>query len=143
MLRPLLIPLALLLPASLALHEPAPTSSAPPRACREVIDVQFDTTVSRPGEDSIVQFLRGPGPAFPADLRSVREGSVVARFVVDTTGRVSKGSAMIVSESHRGFGQSVCRFLANAKFQNASVNGRTRSVEVSAAPFLFSVGRPR
>ena len=89
MRRPLLLSLALLLPASLAFRDPA--SAAPPRACRTAIDVRFDTTIARPGADSLVAFLLGgPGPAFPADLRSVREGSVVARFVVDTAGRVDK-----------------------------------------------------
>lgn len=139
MYHALLIPLASLMVAPDSLNEPAPASV--PRPCRTAVDVPFDTTVANPGADSLVQFqLRGAGPEYPADLRSARSGRVIARFVVDTSGRVAKGSATIVSESHRGFGQSVCQFLAQARFKSAVVNGRKLTVEVSAAPFTFQFG---
>jgi len=83
-----------------------------------VIDVRVDTTVMTvAGAGSLLAFLPGRGPEHPADLRSTRDGSVVARIVIDTSGRVITGSAMTVAESHRGFGQSVCRFLAHARFR--------------------------
>ncbi|QJR37218.1 TonB family protein [Gemmatimonas groenlandica] len=134
-----MIPLASLVGAALALNEQ--TATSPLRPCRDVVVAVFDTTVTWPSADSLVQFQIGrPGPEYPADLRSARNGRVVARFVVDTNGRVVKGSAMIVSESHRGFGRSVCQFLAQAQLKSPVVNGRKLTVEVSAAPFTFQYG---
>ena len=115
-----------------------------PRACRGTVLMEADTTVARlgPETETLMQWTFGvAGPEYPADLRSLREGQVMARFVVDTNGRVVKGTATILSESHRGFGQSVCRFLERARLRPVPVNGRKRSVTVSAAPFTFSFGR--
>lgn len=115
-----------------------------PRSCRGTVLMEADTTVARlgPETETLLQWTFGvPGPEYPADLRSLREGQVMARFVVDTNGRVVKGTATILSESHRGFGQSVCRFLERARLRPVPVNGRKRSVTVSAAPFTFSIGR--
>ena len=139
MYHALLISVASLLVAPIALNEPAPASA--PRPCRDVTVAAFDTTVTWPSDDSLVQFRLGSrGPEYPDDLRSVRDGRVVARFVVDTNGRVVQGTAMIVSESHRGFGRSVCQFLAQAQLKSPVVNGRKLTVEVAAAPFTFQFG---
>ena len=129
----------------LALVQPLGPSAQPPRACRGNVVVQADTTVARldAATESLLQWtLSSGGPEYPAELRSARqEGEVMARFVVDTTGRVVIGTATIITESHRGFGQSVCQFLARARFQPVPVGGRKRSVAVTAAPFRFSLGQ--
>lgn len=123
-----------------------PLDPAPPQArpCGGTVLMEADTTVARLGPETqtLLQWTFGvPGPEYPADLRSLREGQVTARFVVDTNGRVVNGTASILSESHRGFGQSVCRFLERVRLRPVPVDGRKRSVAVSAAPFLFSFGR--
>lgn len=108
------------------------------------MQVQADTTVSRVGPETatLLQYAANvQGPEFPAELRSLREGNVVAKFVVDTNGRVIDGTVHIVSESNRGFGQSVCTFLRRARFRTDAVDGSQRTVAVLAAPFLFSFGR--
>jgi TonB family protein len=117
----------------------------PPRPCAGTVVMDTDTTVARlgPETESLLQWTMSvPGPEYPAELRSQREaGQVIARFVVDTNGRVVRGTAMILSESHRGFGRSVCQFLTRAKLRPLPVDGRKRSVTVSASPFEFSFGR--
>lgn len=104
-----------------------------------------DTTVARlgPETESLLQWTMSvPGPEYPAELRSQRKGGqVIARFAVDTNGRVVRGTAVILSEPHRGFGRSVCQFLTRAQLRPVPVDGRKRSVTVSASPFEFSFGR--
>ncbi len=131
-------------PISLPLSIPLDSAAQQPRACRRTVQVEADTTVARVGPETatFLQYTANlHGPEFPAELRSLREGNVVAKFVVDTNGRVVDGTAHIVSESNRGFGQSVCTFLRRARFRTAAVNGRKLTVAVLAAPFLFPFGR--
>ena len=123
-----------------------PLNQAPPpaRPCRGTVLVEADTTVGQlgPGTQTLLQWsFDVSGPEYPEDLRSLREGKVTARFVVDTNGRVVSGTASILFESNRGFGQSVCRFLQRARLRPVPVDGRKRSVAVSAAKFSFSFGQ--
>jgi outer membrane biosynthesis protein TonB len=125
-----------------------PSSNAPgePRACRDSVSVVSDASVERvgpPGSDSLVRWLpRSRGPEFPRELRSLHQGSVLARFVVDTSGRVIKGTAVIISESDRGFGRSVCQFLENqARFNVRPVEGQKARIEVRNASFRFQIGQ--
>ena len=99
--------------------------------------------VGSPRSDSLVRWLpRSRGPEFPRELLSLRQGSVVARFVVDTSGRVITGTAIIISESDRGFGRSVCQFLEHqARFDVRPVEGKQARTEVRNAPFLFQMGQ--
>jgi hypothetical protein len=121
------------------------TTPGQPRSCRDSVNVVTDASVERvgpPGSDSLVRLLpRFRGPEFPADLRALRQGSVTARFVVDSSGRVMKGTVLILSESDRGFGRSVCQFLEQqARFEVRPVDGKKPRVEVRNAPFLFQIG---
>ena len=119
----------------------APTQARP---CRGTVLVEADTTVAHLGPETqtlVAWRFDVSGPEYPEDLRSLREGKVTARFVVDTNGRVVNGTASILSESNRGFGQSVCRFLQRAHLRPVPVDGRKRSVAVSAANFSFSFGQ--
>jgi TonB family protein len=116
----------------------------PDRPCGGTVVMETDTSVPRlgPETESLLQWaLSVPGPEYPAELRSLREGQVIARFAVDTNGRVVQGTAFIISESHRGFGQSVCQFLKRARLRPVPIDGRKRTVTVSTAPFRFSIGR--
>ena len=117
----------------------------PPRPCAGTVVMETDTTVARigPETESLLQWTMGvPGPEYPVELRSQREvGSVIARFAVDTNGRVVRGTAVILSESHRAFGRSVCQFLTQARLRPVPLHGRKRTVTVSASPFAFSFGR--
>lgn len=131
--------------AALLLVVPAPTIPHTPRPCRDAVSVVADASVERvgpPGSDSLVRLLpRFSGPAFPPELRSLRQGSVEARFVVDSSGRVLKGTVVILSESHRGFGRSVCQFLEQqGRFEVRPIDGKKGRVEVRRALYTFSRG---
>lgn len=131
--------------AALLLVVPSPTLPDTPRPCRDAVSVVADASVERvgpPGSDSLVRLLpRFSGPAFPPELRSLRQGSVEARFVVDSSGHVLKGTVVILSESHRGFGRSVCQFLEQqGRFEVRPINGKKGRVEVRRAFYTFSIG---
>jgi len=65
-----------------------------------------------------------PRPAYPALLRSARiEGTVSARFVVDTTGRVEPASLTFESAGERLFEASVRRALDASRFSPAETQG--------------------
>lgn len=90
-------------------------------------------TVAAPGAvyeaesvDRMVVPMAGNGsPPYPARLAAAGiEGDVVARFVVDTTGRVEPRSIQIVEASHPNFGDSVVEWLKRTRYSPALVNGR-------------------
>lgn len=131
--------------AALLLVVPSPTIPDEPRPCRDAVSVVADASVDRvgpPGSDSLVRLLpRFRGPAFPPELRSLRQGSVEARFVVDSSGRVLKGTVVILSESNRGFGRSVCQFLEQqGRFDVRPIDGKKGRVEVRRALYTVSIG---
>jgi len=113
------------------------------RPCGRRVPVTADTIVDRAGvgDSPLLRWVVVGGPAYPADLRRLGHGEVMATFVVDTTGRIVRGSAEILSESDVGFGRSVCAFLSRAKFTPAVVDGRKLNVRVSAAPYVFKFGQ--
>jgi hypothetical protein len=117
--------------------------STPPnsRPCPgPVVAVVADTTL-QPGDLTLLR--KKPSndfPWFPPEVRAAGGGSVVARFIVDTNGRVMKGTATIVSETNRQLGVSVCRYLSRTEFVLAPVSGRKLTVEVAEQRFNFSVG---
>lgn len=76
-------------------------------------------------------------PKYPDSLYRARvSGEVLARFVVDTAGRVEKGSVEIVSSTHEQFSNSVRVALERARFAPAVVGGRPVR-EVVKMPFEF------
>lgn len=90
---------------------PSPDASAP-----------FDMTsvekvvVPRPGN---------PAPRYPEMLRRAGvEGTVTARFVVDTLGMVEPASVQIVQASHGLFEQSVREAIRRMRFVPAELEGR-------------------
>lgn len=76
--------------------------------------------------DRIVAALAGnASPAYPTRLSNAGvEGEVLARFVVDTTGRVETESIVILQASHGLFGDAVKQWLRQNRYSPALVSGR-------------------
>ena len=115
---------------------------AAPRACSSRLAVvEVDTTVDAATMNPS-QFLRprsAGGPRYPTDLRDQRvQGDVRATFVVDTLGRVVRGSSGILEESHPAFGQAVCTFLNTAAFAPVVIDGKRVAVRIVGMRFAFS-----
>jgi TonB family protein len=80
------------------------------------------------------------GPQYPEPLRGRSvPGYVRVSFTVDTLGRVVPGSEVIEQESHREFGESVCRFLRNALSTPLVVDNRRYSFRVLNVTFGFEI----
>ena len=66
-----------------------------------------------------------PAPRYPEMLRRAGvEGSVTARFVVDTLGMVEPASVQIVQSSHVLFEHSVREAIRRMRFVPAELQGR-------------------
>jgi outer membrane biosynthesis protein TonB len=80
------------------------------------------------------------GIRYPDNLRvALIEGSARATFVFDTAGRVIPGTVRITSETHREFGDAVCRFLRQARYQRVHSQTRAMVVRVLEVPFNFTL----
>ncbi len=78
---------------------------------------------------------------YPDMLRSASvEGEVLAQFVVDTTGRVEKGTIKILKTSHDLFTNAVMNALNNARFYPAEIGGR-KVKQLVQQPFNFTLTR--
>lgn len=76
-------------------------------------------------EEVAVPSDRNPAPPYPAMERSAGiTGEVIARFVVDTSGRVEAGSEELLSVTTASFGRSVLQVLPRYRFTPARVQGR-------------------
>lgn len=114
---------------------------ASPRACTRLAVVEADTTVDATATNPthLLHQRSAGGPRYPIDLRDQRvQGDVRATYVVDTLGRVVRGSAGILEESHPAFGQAVCAHLSTVAFDPVVIAGKRVSVRVVGARFLFS-----
>ena len=89
-----------------------------------------------------VRLIGAPGgPHYPDALRQMGvEGRVVARFVVDTAGRVEIASVDYVEATHQLFADAVRTALARARFVPAEVGGR-RVRQLVMQRFIFSLSR--
>jgi TonB family protein len=86
---------------------------------------------------AVVPFATNPTPLYPSELRSARiEGSVLARFVVDTAGRVVMSSVTIERADHPRFAGAVIEVLQRWRFRPAELRGRKVSQQVTQ-PFVF------
>ncbi|MEO7359713.1 MAG: TonB family protein [Gemmatimonadaceae bacterium] len=97
----------------------------------------FESQVEKP-----VQAAPGsPGPQFPEMLKSSGvEGTVLAMFVVDTTGRAEVGSLKILKSDHALFEQAVKNALPKMRFLPAEIGGR-KVKQLVQQPFQFSLTR--
>ncbi|MFN8669188.1 MAG: TonB family protein [Gemmatimonadaceae bacterium] len=85
--------------------------------------------------------LRGVAPRYPSLLASANiEGMVVMQFVVDTLGRVERGSLDVVRADHALFEQSVREALARMRFVPAEAGGR-KVRQLVEQPFTFALTR--
>lgn len=93
-------------------------------------------------EKAIVPLGGNPSPRYPRVLAQAGvEGQVHAQFVVDSAGRVERGSIRIVRSDHGLFEQSVREVLARMRFIPAEVGGR-RVRQLAQQPFAFAIARP-
>lgn len=117
-----------------------PRDSLPTGPAREPTSgtaIMTEAMVERP-----VQGLPGNvTPRYPTILQSAGvEGTVYAQFVVDTTGRVERGTIRFVSTSHALFEQAVREALGRARYAPAEV-GRTRVRQLVEQSFSFAIRR--
>jgi protein TonB len=76
--------------------------------------------------DELVRVIPGQAPPrYPLGLqRAGVAGEVVARFIVDTTGRVERGSIAIQQTTHAAFARAVQDRLGGLRFVPARTRGR-------------------
>jgi protein TonB len=95
----------------------------------------FEFQVEKP----VVPAPGNTGPRYPEMLKSANvEGTVLAQFVVDTTGRVEAGSFKVLKSDHDLFTQAVKSALPNMKFLPAEVGGR-KVKQLVQQPFQFAL----
>lgn len=106
-----------------------PDGSAPPRSGEPYLEIHVEKPVApRPG---------GCHPVFPdKQRRQGMEGQVVARFIVDTVGRVEKKSLVIVSSTHPVFARAVRKSLDCMRFVPAERAG-VKVRQIVEQPFDF------
>jgi periplasmic protein TonB len=99
---------------------------------------ESETGVGRAVVDrEVVPLATNPLPRYPAELRAARiEGKVLARFVVDTTGRVRMESVIVDASPHPKFTDAVVDALRRARFQPAEYRGR-KVPQLVSQPFQF------
>ncbi|MEZ4457734.1 MAG: energy transducer TonB [Gemmatimonadales bacterium] len=75
--------------------------------------------------DEPAAVLLQPEPAYPALLRTAgMSGRVILQFVVDTLGRVERGSVEVVESPHEAFAASATASIEASRFRPARVRGR-------------------
>jgi len=104
------------------------------RAARPTPGTLFEFQVERPAEPR----GRQPAPAYPEALRAAgAEGSVMARFEVDTMGVVDTTTYRVVRATHEAFAQAVREVLPQLRYQPAENKGR-RVRQVVMQQFQFT-----
>lgn len=82
---------------------------------------------------------RSAAPAYPDSLqRAGIEGSVMAQFVIDTTGHVEMETVKLLASTNRRFTESVLAALPRMLFRPAVLNGR-KARQIVEVPFKFRV----
>lgn len=97
--------------------------------------VYFEAQVER----SVIPRDGNPAPVYPDHMRQAGiEGLVLAQFVVDTSGRVEKGSFTVLESTHVGFTDAVRNVLPKLRFVPATIGSRKVRILVQQ-PFSFSL----
>jgi protein TonB len=92
-------------------------------------------------EKQVASVPGNPAPRYPDMLRSANvEGQVMAKFVVDTTGRADMKTLEIVQSSHDLFSNAVKTHLPTMRFYPAEVGGR-KVKQLVMMPFVFSLSK--
>lgn len=115
-------------------EEPAPSETAAPVDAIGSDDVE-EITVPAPGIDdfvlteievdsAVIPDPNSGGPSYPMVMLDAGiEGTVLARFVVDTTGRAIESSFLALQTSHSAFAVAVKQALPIMKFRPARLGG--------------------
>ncbi|WP_337172142.1 energy transducer TonB [Gemmatimonas aurantiaca] len=97
----------------------------------------FDFQVEKP----VVMAPGAQGPSYPDMLRSAGiEGTVLAQFVVDTTGRADMSTFKALKSDNDLFTTAVKNALQRMRFLPAEVGGR-KVKQLVQQPFQFSLNR--
>lgn len=94
--------------------------------------------LGREGVDrEVVPLSTNPAPRYPATLRAAGiQGSVFARFVVDTTGRVRMETVKVDAADHPLFSEAVIDALRRSRYTPAELRGR-KVPQLVVQPFVF------
>lgn len=124
---------------AIACSVPAPDAVAPPDgevAAGSPAPQTFEFGVTRAAADP-----SNAPPRYPSQLRAARiEGDVVAKFVVDTTGRVDMRTFELISSTHDAFTAAVREHLPSMKFSPAQAANR-KVKQLVQMPFTFAIAR--
>jgi protein TonB len=102
----------------MSLAEAGPWSGRPDEASGAVFTAPAVERPAAPRADN-------PAPAYPVSLRSASlEGIVVARFVVDTTGRAEPESITFTAATHPLFAEAVREALLRSRYLPALIRNR-------------------
>lgn len=93
--------------------------------------------------DEVPMMLAGPAPAYPELLRQAGlQGRVVLEVVIDTLGRVERGSVVVVEAAHPAFVAPAQQSLLKSLFRPARVGGKAVRVRVRVPiDFVLRDGR--
>lgn len=112
---------------------PLPTGPGEPRA-GDSLGVYFRGVVDQPPE-----LLSAPLPRYPELLRQARvEGVVIVEGVVDTLGRMERGTLRVIASPHPALAGSAMTTVAAAIFRPGRVAGRAVRVLVQV-PVRFTI----
>lgn len=88
-----------------------------------------------------VERIGGDAPEYPSQLKDQGvEGSVVAQFVVNESGRAEPGTLKILSSSNPAFAAAVKEALPRMKFSAAQIGGK-KVEQLVQMPFQFHLQR--
>jgi TonB family protein len=106
----------------------------------QVTERRIDSVYLADQVDSPVAYdPRSAAPVYPDSLQKAGvEGSVIARFVVDTLGRVETGTFVLLESTHTRFTQSVREALPRMLFRPALLKGE-KARQLVEIPFRFRV----
>lgn len=102
----------------------------------------IDGVYTAEGVEKVVNGLRGnPKPTYPPSLAAAYiEGTLLVRFVVDSTGRVQDKSVEFPGKAHPLFVDAVRRALLRSRYHPAEVDGH-RVPQLVSQEFVFRMGR--
>src|ERR1041385_4633089 len=97
----------------------------------------FDFQVEKPAASN----PSNQPPTYPNQLRAANiEGQVVAKFVVDTTGRADMKTFEVVKSDHELFTSAVRNVLPNYRFFPAELGGK-KVKQLVQMPFVFTLNK--
>lgn len=106
---------------------------------RGILDGERRDSAEWRGTELLMRIVTTAKPRYPERLRETGiEGTVIVRFIVDTTGRVDRRSAQIISSTHDLFSRAVLDALDGFRFRPAEVGAR-HVAALAEMPFEFRI----